>query len=256
SENGEPIAGQKVRAAARVEGKRSILGAAFLNHFEVQRLEARTDEGGNFTFQGLATNLKVRAWTVADDDSTQERYLEEILRQPNESRPREVYRLKRNSDEQKKRPLAKRLRATLRDCALSGYRAIVIVADWAPSSTAFVDTHFRNYETNPDVYSFIPIVISGNGKELESDDLTFLKDKNWQSPSEDRIFVYALDSQGNSLGQLEIKVNDKDAAPAIANFIHRHAPTKIDAEKKWDEAFAEAKRSNRRVWARVSQRYC
>jgi len=79
---------------------------------------------------------------------------------------------------------------------------------------------------------------------------------NWRQPGEGGIFACALDSKGNVLGQLETHVTDQNAASVVADFVHQHAPARLDAEKKWDEAFAEAKRSNRRVWVRVSQRYC
>ena len=256
SESGEPIAGQKIRAIARVEGKGGDGRAMFPRHFEVQRVEALTDEVGNYTLKGLPTSVKIAVWTDAVIDSTQERYLEEFLLQPNESRPREVYRLGGNSHEQTKLPLVKRYRATLRDCALSGFHPMVVVTNEDPSVTAFVDKHFRDYETNSDVYAFMPIVVSGNRTNLDSEDLTFLKEMNWQQPGEGQVFAYALDGKGNLLGQLEINVSDKSAVAAVADFVHQHAPEKMDAEKKWDEAFAEAKRSNRRVWVRVSQRYC
>jgi len=36
----------------------------------------------------------------------------------------------------------------------------------------------------------------------------------------------------------------------------KYQPAKNDAKKKWEEAFAEAKASGRKVWVRVGQRYC
>lgn len=57
-------------------------------------------------------------------------------------------------------------------------------------------------------------------------------------------------------GSLEVNVNEADADKKVADFVSKHQRAKLDAEKKWNEAFAEAKRTNRKVWARVSQRYC
>ena len=58
------------------------------------------------------------------------------------------------------------------------------------------------------------------------------------------------------MGRLEIDVTHEGATDEVADFLQRHAPLPIDAEEKWQQAFAEAKQTNRRVWARISQRYC
>ena len=256
SESGEPVTGQKIHAITRMKGKNANGLAMFSNHFDVQKIEVMTDEVGNYTLKSLPTNLTVLVWTKAADGSSHDRYLEDFILQPNELRPRAVSRLGKNSQEQKKRALSKRYRATLRDCVLSGFHSMVIVADEQPSVTAFVDKHFIDCETNSDAYAFMPIVVSGNQANFDSEDQTFVKEMNWQQPGEGRLFAYALDGKGDVLGQLEINVADESAASTVAEFVHQHAPAKVDAEKQWDEAFAEAKRSDRRVWARVSQRYC
>jgi hypothetical protein len=65
-----------------------------------------------------------------------------------------------------------------------------------------------------------------------------------------------LDGSGAELGRIEIDLTTADAATKAEDFIRRHAPAQADATEKWDAAFAEAKRTRRKVWARVSQRYC
>jgi hypothetical protein len=65
-----------------------------------------------------------------------------------------------------------------------------------------------------------------------------------------------MDASGKQLGVLDIDISDASAAAKAAEFIRQHRPQQADAEAKWNEAFAEASRSNRRVWARISQRYC
>ena len=51
-------------------------------------------------------------------------------------------------------------------------------------------------------------------------------------------------------------IAESGAEAKAAEFILKHKPAKLDAQKKWDEAFAEAKRTNRKVWARLGGRYC
>ena len=46
------------------------------------------------------------------------------------------------------------------------------------------------------------------------------------------------------------------SAKIAADFIHDQAPPLVDAEKTWHDAFEEARRTDRKVWVRVSQRYC
>jgi hypothetical protein len=70
------------------------------------------------------------------------------------------------------------------------------------------------------------------------------------------VVAIAIDADGTELGRQELEITSENAAEAAAEFGRRHAPAPHDAEQKWDQAFAEAKRTNRRVWARVSQRYC
>ena len=58
------------------------------------------------------------------------------------------------------------------------------------------------------------------------------------------------------MGRIELDRSSEEAAAEGAEFIRKHAPPQADARAKWESAFAEAKRSGRRVWARIGQRYC
>jgi hypothetical protein len=92
---------------------------------------------------------------------------------------------------------------------------------------------------------------------LRSDaDRTFAESNNWPQPKEGIVFACALDSTGRELGRIELNVAADDAATEAADFLRKHAPPQADAQAKWDAAFTEAKLSGRRVWARISQRYC
>ena len=65
-----------------------------------------------------------------------------------------------------------------------------------------------------------------------------------------------MDGEGKELGRQDIDVNIAGAAEQVAKFIHQYVPATPDAEAKWAAAFAEGARTNRRVWVRISQRYC
>ena len=68
--------------------------------------------------------------------------------------------------------------------------------------------------------------------------------------------AYAIDSAGNELGKPQISLQDSESPKLAAAFVHEHAPEKQDASQKWDKAFKLAQQTDRRVWARISQRYC
>ncbi len=65
------------------------------------------------------------------------------------------------------------------------------------------------------------------------------------------MFVCAIDGAGNELGRTEFNPNDKDGAEKAAQFVKQYAPNNKDAQQKWEKAFAEAKRTNRKVWDRI-----
>jgi hypothetical protein len=228
----------------------------FPKSFEALRIETTTDEQGNFTLQGMPGKMKTSLFTAADDDSSDLAYISEVFLEPNESRPRTVSRLGKKPVDSKPAPLAGRYAAILRDCSLSGYRPMLIIADGNDRVREFVDWNFLDYQKNKDVYPFMQLVVSGDSNSLPPADAAFLKERHWPLPAAGRVVAYALDAKGNELGRLDVEPQRGGAAETVAEFIHRHAPPPDDAEQKWNAAFAEAARSNRRVWARVSQRYC
>jgi hypothetical protein len=65
-----------------------------------------------------------------------------------------------------------------------------------------------------------------------------------------------MDPAGHEVGRIEIDMKDAAAPKRAADFIRQHAPPPADAREKWDEAFALARQSGRKVWVRISQRYC
>jgi hypothetical protein len=119
-----------------------------------------------------------------------------------------------------------------------------------------IDRNFLSYQTNEDVSTFMQLVISKDQVDLEPADALFLEERNCELPKEGHVFACAFNADGSELARLEIDVNDEGAIGEAADFVHKHAPPQVDAAYKWKEAFAEAARSNRRVWARISQRYC
>jgi hypothetical protein len=254
-EGDRPVVGHKVAAIVRIEGNEDYKGS-FVKSYDAKHIESTTDEQGNFTLRGLPCETTTLIFASPLDDSAESEYLGKIYLEPNESRPRTVSRLEKASTTAAKVALAERFKNTLRDCALGGFRLMLVLADNDDEVSKFVNQHFVDHETNKDIYPFMQIVVSGDQDGLDSADAAFLTERNWQRPGEGRVIAYAIDANANVLETLEVDTADAGAIGKVADFIHKHAPAQVDAEEKWNHAFAEAKRSNRRVWARISQRYC
>ncbi|MEX2168729.1 MAG: thioredoxin family protein [Pirellulales bacterium] len=253
-EGDQPLVGHGVRASVRVEGD-EVRNAPASTSFQAKRIDAQTDEHGNFTLQSVPTGMEVSIFADPLDGSGDREFLDEILLEPGEARPRTVSRLVKAPQQRYELPLANRYDETLRDCSASGFRLMVILS--SPGEVdEFVQDNFVDHERNRDVYTFMQMLVSINAESLSGTDAAFFKERNWELPGEGHAIAYAIDADGKELEHLEIDARDEAAAAEAAEFVRRHALPKADAEEKWAEAFAEAKRSNRRVLARVSQRYC
>ncbi len=69
--------------------------------------------------------------------------------------------------------------------------------------------------------------------------------------------VAAINGEGRELGRLNLDLrDDQAAAKQVAAFIKQHRPPQQNAKAGYEAALAEAKRSNRAVWVRVSQTRC
>jgi len=251
---GQPAVSHPVRARVRLEGKQVDNSRSKI--VDVKRIETKTDQHGEYTLAGLPAQMRVELVADAIDGSQDRVYLRKIYLEPNETRPHTVTHLTKTVAVEEKLPLSDRYRSTLRDCALAGYRPMIIIADDSESTSKFVDQNYADYDANNDVYAFMQVFVVGGKSPLEPADAAFLQERNWPLPQPGRVFACAIDAHGKELGRQEIDIAKSGAAEEVANFIHQHAPPPHDAEKKWTAAFAEASRTNRRVWARVSQRYC
>ena len=246
-----PLQGRIVRAEIRVSVKPED-SRPYGNNFLGSTFTAMTDAEGNYSIAGLPCECAISLSTDGLDGSGGLSRLDEIYLLPNESRPRTVSKLWKA---ERKRSFAARIDFALRDCRLSGFGAMVILYRPGSHVSEFVKTNLVDYETTKDIAAFIQI--EGKlGGESESDITSFARSKTWPLPDEGRVLALALDPAGRELGRIELDTKVPMAPKLAAEFIRRHAPAPVDARHKWEEAFAQAKKSNRKVWVRLSQRYC
>ncbi len=84
----------------------------------------------------------------------------------------------------------------------------------------------------------------------------FGQQQHWPVASDHDVFVSILDGSGQELGRITADVREATDAERIIALVKAHAAAPCDAQAAWKAAFAEAKNSQRRVWARVGGRYC
>ncbi len=253
--DGKPCAGVKVFAKVRAEGKRVNYDNHYVgSSFEAISLEAVTDQDGKYTIAGVPADMKVSLSAALSSTSDNTKSIGSVWLEENESRPTMVIQL--GDSKPSVTALASRFDMNLRDSKLLGFPVMVIFSDKIKSVADFVNANLVNYDSKPNVAAYLQFVVPRDKASLTEMDADFYKEHGWPIPDEGHIFAFVLDANGAEVGRLEIDVTEKEAEERVAAFVSKHSPLKLDAQKKWDEAFAEAKRTNRKVWARVSQRYC
>jgi hypothetical protein len=89
----QPLVNHSVHAYLRLEGERTGEPRP-PKTFDVKRIDAKTDEQGNYTLSGIPTQMRVLHMADAIDGSNDSVYLEDIFLKPDEKRSRTISRLK------------------------------------------------------------------------------------------------------------------------------------------------------------------
>jgi hypothetical protein len=147
----------------------------------------------------------------------------------------------------------------VRDCRLAGIHALVVVAGGGDIPGPFIKTQLLNEEDDPqpDVYSYLPKAFNGRESAEFLDRRQYFATHKWPFPEENSLFLAALNGEGRELGRLTLDLkDDQAAAKSVAGFLKRHLPPQHDAKAEFAAALAEAKRTGRRLWVRVSQTRC
>lgn len=254
-DRGRPLADHRVFAVARVRSDEDF-NSPFPKHFEAQRVEVRTDADGNFTLTALPCQITIEIYADNPDGSRESMPLEDILLRPGEQRPRQTLRLTPSRAIRDAAPLSERFPATLRDGALGGFCPVVILFAGPPDVADFVQRNLVAPDANRELSGYMQLLVDCNADRLDDADANFIAERGWSRPVDMHLVARVLDRDGGELDQLDLDIRDPAAAEAVREFVHRHAPPVVDAHEQWADAFETAKRTNRKVWARVSQRYC
>jgi hypothetical protein len=244
-----PVKRRAVHAAVSV-GKADF-SKPLSTTFVAATLDAMTDDAGNYSFSGLPCETPINL-SVTPDGPDHDTWLGELYLLPEETRARMVSRLGRPT---RTVSFADRYKGTLRDCRLSNFGAMVILYRPDEGAKEFVTVNFMSHDITKEVATFMQIDGSLVG-ESGPDVAAFARSKSWPLPEKGKVFALATDPAGHEVGRIEIVVKDPAGQKRAAAFIRQHAPAPVDARQKWDEAFALARQSGRKVWVRISQRYC
>jgi hypothetical protein len=247
-----PLEGHAVHATLRVSGKRDF-NSLFPKSFMAATFDAETDTDGSYTLSGLPCEVALGLRADPIDGPASESFLDDFYLVPNEPRPRTISRLWKP---ERNIPFAERYAGILRDCHLSNFHAMVILFRPADDARAFVDANFVDYQTTREIMSFMQIQGGVGDKAPGLEVAEFARSRNWPLPENGRILAVAIDPAGRELGRIEIDSKDPAGPKLASDFVRKHAPVQVDAKEKWDEAFAAARHSGRKVWVRISQRYC
>lgn len=258
--DGMPIIDLAVTAEPTLKNpKFNSINYGFSMWMEGTAITTKTDATGHYTIGPLPrqTDIVVRCDSPNSSDTNQRENLGKYFIELDEQRPPRVHRLGEPSNPaSKKLTIDQRLAELLRDTRLGGFHAMIILADYSDERcNSFVDQNFLDYDANIQVASFMELRLNtgeasiGKGRE-------FAAKRGWTLPSAGGVVAVALDANGKELGQAEFYVAGEDAKKQAAEFLDTHQPALVDAQKKWDEAFTLAKKTDRRVWVRLSGRYC
>ena len=133
---------------------------------------------------------------------------------------------------------------------------MLIVADREKETTDFIDKNLKDYSANPSVASYMQFIIALDRQNITSEQSTFLTSREITLPEVGQLVAIAMDENEKIIGMLSIKVGSNEAIEETAEFQRTHSASQVDAEMKWSVAFELAKGTDRKVFAKIGQRYC
>lgn len=223
--------------------------------FSMERYTALTNSEGKYTLKGLPTYLCLSIDIRADENGNGFKHVGKVYLEPSENRPLTVTHISENN-EPETFSMQRWYQGGLRDCQLCKFRMMVISRSNSEACRDFVNNNLLFNRQNKNVARFMHLELQSNRVGNSEEDISFAKSMNWPFPESDCVFVCIYDVDGLELHRGLIDVSNEDAAEQTKSLVDTFALPAEDARKKWDEAFALAKKSNRKVCARITGRYC
>ncbi|MEM7307685.1 MAG: thioredoxin family protein [Planctomycetota bacterium] len=221
--------------------------------FLAASFEAATDAAGAYTLAGLPTGAELRLEAAGDGIDA---WLGSISVLADEQRPALVSHVGPAVASDARRSFAAIFDAQLRDGRLGHYRVMMILHDGGDEATDFTARRLLSPSWRDEVASFLQVVRVPGKAGIEDDFEATRQRYGWPLPERGSLFVAVYDEAGEEVDRLRLDPSATDAEARAAEFLRAAAPPTLDAREKWTAALELARQTDRRVWVRVSQRYC
>jgi hypothetical protein len=221
-------------------------------------VETKTDGEGRYRIGPLPrlTRIYLVSRPTEEPSQSEGQFLGRYFLEKSEERPPIVHRLGQRAATTTNLTTKERVASLLRDAGLGGYHVMVLLADYSDKpSSEFVEDNLLDYRQDPDVSSFMQYRLNTGGAE-NGQDVAYATEEQWPIPPAGSVAAVAMDAKGNELGRAMITVSSDTAKGEAETFVESHLPPVVDSEQKWKDAFTLARQTNRRVWVRISGRYC
>ncbi len=257
--NGKPLEGRWVRLEPYFENSKLKANSPYAYSGEsLQPLEATTDAKGNFSLSGVpyGMRLTLRRQSIANPDS------ELGIRQGNryltrgENRPPEILRTTSPGSPNTVASTKEILADKIADCRAIGIRLLVIIENDEEPVREFVGSTFYDTDKTRDLLSYVVLRVGAKNAKTDPERKALFESMNWTVPEAGKLLVVAIDGAGSEVDRTEVDTNSASATAAATAFVSKNVGPKQDALKKYNDALAEAKRTGKKVWIRLSQTRC
>lgn len=252
--NQKPIADCKIDLELRLADPEAIWEDFFRDTKKITVWSTRSNADGNFEFDGVPVAIPL-ILRINDNrfPDPGESYLGKRMMALDDDRTREVLTVGRPSalSNWKERLFRMQL-----DCRINHARGLVVVKGQGERLDDFIQSELLGISgINKVTYSYLPLILSHHDAQRQ-DVMKTLNQWDCHLPGKNEIAVIVLDSDGEKIDMVRLDTATESAGKTASSFLALHQVDPMDANEKMESAFAEAKRTNRNVWAVVGHNRC
>lgn len=218
-------------------------------------LDATTDERGFFTIEQVPVGIRFEL-IVSPSTEAEAAWLrigQRFISPDEQDRPIDVVQLAPKRFRQT-HDLITRYETTLKDCKHYDVRMLVIVASDNEGMKLSRDVIYDDEVKS--VQGYFPFWLDTTVVDERNQQQQLFDFRGWELPEPGNLLVAALDSRGKEVGRVVVAAKHELGRERLIAFMHEHEPTARDAHEAFAAAIAEAKESDRVVWAQYSQTTC
>ena len=253
NQSDRPFENCSVNAEAIIQFQRGEMGLG--SSFTAKKFHTTTNVDGYFEFVDcLPANIRIKCSLVTNDNKTHR--LGTIFLETGEERELQTLTVNDSvSPTVNLTPLNQRFALRVNDARLINAHLLVVVHRQSENVEDFIAANCLNYRKNENIgrYLIIPIDETRAKSRMDSD---FMLKHDWAIPEENGVMLSAIGPDGMELGRMSVDVIDDNAPDEVSEFLARHVPVQKDARAEFEKALAEARQTDRKVWARICQTRC